>query len=151
LTQLGLYEYKYKYESRSPSPYIFFLAIIPSFLDVTLLFPIIISIIMPFHSLFSPHRALAFPTIPCYHLVHPTLSFLTIFHHPIVPPLSLVIPIVIRWWSFVVWTKPPKQLLLIQNFYQDIQIKTSYKWMSHLEMSFGTSFQNMDLATLGIT
>jgi hypothetical protein len=144
LTKLGIYEYEYKYESKSPSPYILFLAIIPSFLDVTLLFPIIISSIMLFHSLFSPHHPLAFPTIPCYRLVHPTISFLTIFHHPIVPPLSLVIPIVIRWWSFVVWTKPPKQLLLIQNFYQDIQIKTSYKSMFHLEMSLGTSFQNME-------
>jgi hypothetical protein len=114
-------------------------------------FPIIISSIMPFHSLLSPHHALAFPTIPCYHLVHPTLSFLTIFHHPIILPLSLVIPIVIRWWSFVISTKAPKKFLLIQNFYQDIQIKTSYKSMYHLEMSSRTTFQNMDLTTLGTT
>lgn len=137
---LGINEYEYKYESGSPSPYILFLAIIPSFLNVTLLFPIVTSSIMPFHSLLSPHHTLAFPTIPCYHLVHPTLSFLAIFLHPIVLPISLVIPIVIRQWSFVVWTKPAQQLLLIQIFYQDLQIKTSCKSISHLEMSLGTSF-----------
>ncbi len=128
------------------------------------------SLPLSLHFLMSPYYfPLSFqsscPFIPCSHPIGPLhsqpsfaitlsilpFSFLTIFHHPIVPPLSLVIPIVIRWWSFVVWTKPPKQLLLIQNFYQDIQIKTSYKSMSHLEMSLGTSFQNMDLATLGTT
>ncbi len=144
MTKLGIIEYEYKYESRSPSPYILFL-------NVTLLFPIITSSIMSFHSLFSSHYTPHSPPSLATTLSKLPFPSSPSFHHPIVPSLSFVIPIVITWWSFVIWTKPSKQFLLIQNFYQDNQIKTSYKSMSHLEMSLGTSFQNMDLATLGTT
>jgi hypothetical protein len=123
--------------------------------------PIYYSLPLSHHSLMSPYYFPlslhpSCPFIPCSHPImplhsQPSLPSYPFFaspsypffpHHLSSPHHPSTIPCHPHWvMIFCHLNQTTKTIPFDSKLFQDIQIKTSYKSMSHLEMSLGTSFQ----------